>query len=190
MKPKLILGLAIVLGGGLFGCSESKSTNVNTATLLQNTFQKIEKRVPELACIGSTNGIPGSGEVWHGEEYADAAFVLRKSMILRPAGEFPQNANAGPNVRPDISIVITRYASSGDAQKDVQKSFFLRQSSPELKGTYKGAALYEDLGESGEVLMAICQSGQYVVEVNPDSEQAFPLVMKVMDVVLAELHSN
>jgi hypothetical protein len=36
----------------------------------------------------------------------------------------------------------------------------------------------------------VCQSGLYIVEINPNSEGASPLVMRVLDVVLAELDST
>jgi hypothetical protein len=60
----------------------------------------------------------------------------------------------------------------------------------EPKVTYKGATLYKNQGASGSVMAAICQSGLYVIEISPNSESASLLTMKVLDVVLAELHSN
>jgi hypothetical protein len=168
--------------------SDEVKLNVNPATFQQKTFQKVERRVPELVCIGTSTGIPGSGQVWHGEEYASAAFVLRKNTRYHPAGEFPRSTTPVPYA--DLFVTITRYASSSDAQKDLEKSFRLRAVTFEPKVTYKGATLYKYQGASGSVMAAICQSGLYVIEISPNSESASLLTMKVLDVVLAELHSN
>jgi hypothetical protein len=185
MKSKLILCLALVLSGGLFGCSTSKPTNLNTATLLQNALTKIDQQVPELKSIGMSTGISSLGQAWHGEEYASAEFVLRKNIRYHPAGEFSHETTPVPYV--DIYITITRYASFDDAQKDLERGLRLRQATPEPKANYKGATLYKYRSGGGTV---ICEDGLYVVEINPNSEGASPIVMQVLDVVLTELDSK
>ena len=134
-----------------------------------------------------TTGIPASGQVWHGEEYASGGFVLRQNTRYHPAGEFPRETKPVPYV--DISVTITRYASSGDAQKDL-KMGLLRNQGPQPKENYKGATLYRWLDSTGKTANVVCQSGLYIVEINPNSEGASPLTMKVLDVVLGELNST
>jgi hypothetical protein len=163
MKPKLILCLALVLSGGLFGCSHSP--NPNAAARLQNIFKEIEHQFPELGSANITSGTSSSGEVWKGEQYATAWF-----------GSF--------------RITIHRYASSDGAHKDVESSLRLRPATFQPKEIYKGTTLYRYQIASGKVMTAICQSGQYIIEINSSTERASQLTMKVLDAVLAELHSN
>jgi hypothetical protein len=189
MKPKRIFCLAFVLSSSLLGCSPAKPANIATATVAQSTFEKIEQRVPELACLSATAGVPGSGQVWHGEEYASATFVLRKGMILRPAGEFPQNAGAASNTDPDLSVIVTRYVSSSNAHKDLDRGFRLRSGMTPPKEIYKGAALYRYASEAGTM---ICHAGRYIIEIIPNPRGGITpsTIMKVLDVVLTECGSQ
>jgi hypothetical protein len=166
-----------------------KQTVLNTPTFLQNVLNKIEQQVPEYGSIGMTTGIRSSGQVWHGEEYASGGFFLRQYPRYHPAGEFPRETK--PVLFGDISVTIARYVSSGDAQKNLEMSLSLRQAAPPPKGIiYKGATLYRYLDSTGKTATVVCQSGLYIVEINPNSEGARPLTMKVLDVVLAELDST
>jgi len=187
MKPKLLLGLALGLSGGWFGCSTSESPHLTPVTSLPDVLKQIEQRVPELGAIGMTTGIPSSGQVWHGEEYASGGFFLRQNPRYHPAGEFPRETK--PVLFGDIYVTITRYASSGDAQKDLKMGLF-RNQGPQPKESYKGATLYRWLDATGKTANVVCQSGLYIVEINPNSEGAKPLTMKMLDVVLAELDSS
>jgi len=82
MKPKLILCLALVLSGGLFGCSTTSSRSVETFSpaQLQNhakeIFNKIEQQAPELGSTGMTTGTSSPAEAWHSEEYAAGGFFF------------------------------------------------------------------------------------------------------------------
>ena len=88
----------------------------------------------------------------------------------------------------DIAVTIHRYASSGDEEQDVEKSLFRdRQERPATKEKYKGADLYRWRSGGGQV---VCQDGLYVIEITPFREGASPVVMKVLDVVLAQLNST
>lgn len=87
---------------------------------------------------------------------------------------------------PDLFVIIHRYAFSGDAQKDLEMNLRVRQQSPQRKGLYKGAMLYRSHSSAGRV---ICEDGPYITESSAGSEGTSPLVMKVLDVVLAELNS-
>ncbi|HUZ07810.1 MAG TPA: hypothetical protein VMV89_10040 [Candidatus Paceibacterota bacterium] len=186
-KPKLILCLALVLSGGLFGCS-SKQTSTNTSASLQNILRQIEQRVPELESTGISAGISSSSQVWPGEEYASAGFVLMKNPRYHPVGEFPREKSPVPYC--DIYVTVTRFPSSGEVQKYIKNNLFgvARQASPERKGKkYKGAILYRYNSGFGHV---VCQDGLYIIEIMPINEGASPLTMKVLDVLLAELGSN
>jgi hypothetical protein len=60
----------------------------------------------------------------------------------------------------------------------------LRQAAPLPKENYKGALLYRFASGGGTV---ICQSSQYIVEINPNVEAARSLTLKVLDVVLGQI---
>jgi len=192
MKSKLLLCLALVLSGGLFGCSTTSSRSVETFSpaQLQNhakeIFNKIEQQAPELGSTGMTTGTSSPAEAWHSEEYAAGGFFL----LMNPtyiSKEFSQlRGMSSGKPLPDLHVTIHHYASSGDAQKDLEKSLRARQQPPQRKGLYKGAMLYRSHSGAGRV---ICEDGPYIIEISAGSEGASPLVMKVLDVVLAELNS-
>jgi len=146
-----------------------------------NYIKRIEQQVPELACVGATNGTPSSAQVWQGEEYASAGFVLRKNPRYHAPNEVPR-ARRVPLV--DFEVTIARYASAREAQQAVEKGLRQRPAMTPPKGSYKGATLYRYTSGGGN---AICQYGPYIVEVAPYSEASSPLTMKVLDVVLGEL---
>ena len=200
MNPKIILCLALVLSGVLAGCSPTAQPPA-TATAKPSQIQKqveslpdlktvltnLESSVPEFGSIGMSTGIPSSGQTWQVEEYARAGFVLRKNPRSNPPGTFPRETTPVPIV--DLYITITRYASAGEVQKYIKNSLFgiARSVSPEPKEEYKGAILYRYSSGFGQL---VCQSGLYIVEINPNCEGAMPLTMKVLDIVLAELDST
>jgi hypothetical protein len=156
-----------------------KQTVLNTATFMQSILKKIEQQLPELASAGISAGTSssahGQDEAWHGEEYAAAGFILPNNPRYRPQ---------------DLHVTIHRFATSGEAQQFLEESLRWRQATPQPKERYKDATLYRYLGASGAVMTALCQAGQYIVEISPYSEGGIPLTMKVLDVVLAELDST
>lgn len=161
-----------------------RQTVLNTATFLQNIFQRIEQQIPELRPTGTTTGTSSPAEPWKGEEYASGGFFLSKNPRYHAPGE----SAWGPTnvVYADLLVTIHRYASGGEAQSGLKLSLRSRQAVPEPKGIYKGATLYQYQGASGGVMTALCQSGQYIVETSAYSEGGIPWTMKVLDVVLAE----
>ena len=164
-----------------------RQTVLNTATFLQNIFQRIEQQIPELRPTGTTTGTSSPAEPWKGEEYASAGFSISKNPRYHAPGEFAR----GPTnvVYADLLVTIHRYASGGEAQSGLKLSLRSKQAVPAPKGIYKGATLYQYQGGSGGVMTALCQSGQYIVETSAYSEGGISWTMKVLDVVLAELDS-
>lgn len=189
MKPKIILSLALVLSGGLFGCSFTPKPILESKVVsFANVFKKVEHQVPELESIGMSTGIPSSGQVWHGVEYGTASFVLRNNIRYHPAGEFPRET--APVPYEDINVTITRYTSTEVEQKDLKNTFRLRQATFLPKETYQGAMLFRYKGTSRGVMSAICQSGHYIVEISAYNEPGSLWTMKMLDAVLASLHST
>jgi hypothetical protein len=188
MKPKLIL-FALVLSSGLFGCSStSQPASHNGAVSFERLFGKIEQQIPELESIGVKTDIPLSGRVWRGDEYATADFVLRNNIRYHPVGEFPRETAPVPYA--DINVAIARYASSEIEQDDLTNTFRLRQATFLPKEVYKGAVLYRHKGTSEGVVSAICQSGQYIIEISAYSEIGAQWTMKVLDTILPALDST
>jgi hypothetical protein len=188
MNPKLIL-FALVLSGVLSGCSSpTEPTSPDKTVSFENTFKKVEHQVPELESISTSGGIPGSGQVWRGEEYATANFALRGHIRYHPTGEFPRETNPVPYT--DMSVTITRYASSQHEQNEFENTFRLRQATFRPKEKYKGAVLYRYQGTSKGVLSAICQSGPYIIEISANTEPASFLTMKVLDAMLSGIDNN
>lgn len=191
VKTKLIFCLALVLSGGLFGCSTTSIRPVETFSpaQLQNhakeIFNKIEQQVPELGSTGMTTGTLSSSEIWHGDEYASGGFFLLKNptYISKEFSRLKGMSSGIPG--PDLDVTIHHYASSGDAQKDLERGFYSRPGTRPPKQIYKGATLYQYRSGAGRV---ICKDGPYIIEINPGSGGASPFVMKVLDVVLAELN--
>ena len=198
MKPKLILCLALVLNGCLIGCLIGCSTTSNrpaatySPVQLQNhaeeIFNKIEQQIPELGTTGIDAGTVSSSDVWHGDEYASGGFFLLKNPRYPPKEFFRLNGMSSEKPLPDLLVTIHRYASSGDAQQDLKKGLF-RNQGPLPKENYKGAILYRWLYSTGKTGTVVCQSGSYIIEINPNNGDTNLLVMKVLDVVLAELNS-
>lgn len=188
MNPKLIL-CALVLSGGLSGCSSTTEPATRDKTVsLENIFKKVEHQVPELESVGTSTGIPGSGQVWHGEEYATAQFVFRDNIRYHPAGEFPRATNPVPYA--DMSVTITQYDSSQHEQNELEDTFRMRQATFRPKEKYKGAVLYRYQGTSKGVMSAICQSGPYIIEIAAYTEPASLLTMKVLDAILPGLDTS
>jgi hypothetical protein len=191
MNPKLLLGLALILGGGLFGCSNIAphyAPPAASSMSLKEALRKIEQQVPELKSLAINHGVSSSGQVWQGEEYAQATYVLRNKVRYHPAGEFPHET--APVPYGDLNVVITRYASAGAAQKDLEKLPVQRQATFQPKENYRSATLRRYCDATGGVQDAVCRFQQYIVEINCYSQNAEPLTIKTLDVVLAELDST
>jgi hypothetical protein len=156
-----------------------KQTVSSTHTFLQNVLGKVRQQLPELAPLDITAGTTSRGEVLHGEEYTAGRFYLAKH---------PRPAPYGPpgTFYADLDATIHRSASAGDAQQDLERSLRLRQAPPQPQGDYRGASLYRSTSGGERVL---CRSGRYVVEIGALSEGGGPYVMKMLDVILAELDS-
>jgi hypothetical protein len=190
MKPKLILCLALILSGGLFGCSTTSNRSVETFSPVQlqnhakEIFNKIEQQVPELGSTGMATGTSSPAEVWHGEEYASGGFFLLKNPTYISKGFSQLRGMSSRKPLPDLYVTIHHYVSSSDAQQDVQNSLRLRQAALPQKKSHEGAVLYKYHSGGGTV---ICEDGPYVIEINPGNNGR-PFVMKVLDVVLAELN--
>jgi hypothetical protein len=200
MKPKILFCLALVLTGAVLGCTSpanrpgdslpqvqiQKPIEERAGQPLENVLRKIGRQFPDLAVEGMDTGTASSAgkspfEMWLGEEWASVRLVLAKNP--RPLSGYPGH------FIPDLYVTICLYASHDDEQRDVEKSLFgsMRQQTPSSKGQYKEATLYRWSSGGGHV---VCQAGLYVVEITPVSEGASPLVMKVLDAVLAELEST
>jgi hypothetical protein len=182
MKPKLILCLALVLSGGLFGCStfNKSSAKAHSVEIPQNISERIELEVPKLKCFYATNGTSPFVTAWNG------AFYLWKNPRYHPTGEFPREP-ATPLLYADIEVVILLYPSADDARRQFHKSFFLRQATFQPEQKYKGGTLRRYYDTTGGVQVAICQSSRFIVEIDCNSENVEPLTMKVLDAALSEL---
>jgi hypothetical protein len=186
MKPKVILCAVLALSGGLFGCSSTTKPVSRQATVsFEGLFAKVEQEIPELKSIGVRTNIPLAGRVWRGEEYATATFVFQNNVRYHPAGEFPRATAPVPYA--DIIVTICRYDSAEEEQKDLENTFRMRPATFGPKEIYKGAVLYRYQGASQGVVTAICQSGQYIVEISAASDPGPLYTMKVLDAILAVL---
>lgn len=183
MKSKLLISLTFILSGGLFGCSQLKQHG-NTRQNLSVISKKIEQRIPTLKYIQTTQ-LP---RVWNCKEEISAAFFLWKTPRYRPAGEFPREPKT-PSPYADMFVTIAKYDSAEDAMRDLKKSLHLRQATFQHNENYRRGTLYQYRDSTGAVQNAICQSHQYIVEVQCLSPAAKALTMKVMDTTLAQLDS-
>lgn len=189
MKLKLLLCLALVLSGGLFGCSTTKQppVKIRSAEIPQNISQKIELKVPKLKCFSATNGTSPFATAWSGgEQYMQVGFYLRKNPRYHPVGEFPREP-ATPLPYADMEVVIVLYPSADDAQRQFHNSLFLRQATFQPEQKYEGGTLRRYCDATGDVQVAICQSSRFVVEIDCYSQSVEPLTMKVLDSVLTGL---
>ena len=189
MKPKLLLCLALVLSGGLSGCSTIKQSPAKTHSveIPQNISERIEMELPQLKCFSATNGTSSIATAWNGgEQYMQAAFYLWKNPRYHPVGEFPGEP-ATPLPYADMKVVIVLYPSADDAQRQVHKSLFMRQATFQPKQRYKGGTLYLYCDATGGVQDVIYQSHRFIVEIDCYSQNVEPLAMKVLDAVLTGL---
>lgn len=172
------------IGGGYLEPSlTNDASQTDDGKDLADVLKKIPGQIPELAATHIKNAPTLPDTVWRGDAVAEAMFVLPKHLrympdILRGAPRIPY---------PDLEVTVTRYDFSSEAREAVEKSLRLRQAAPQPKENYRGSALYRFTSGAGIV---ICHSGEYVIEIDPFSEAAEPLVMKSLDVVLAELPKN
>jgi hypothetical protein len=189
IKTKLILGLALILSGVLVGCSFSKQSPSKThfGEIPQNMSKAIEMEVPELKCLGATNGTSPSAMAWNGgEQYMQAAFYLRRNPRYHPAREFPREP-AKPLPYADLNVVIVSYSSADEAQRQVHKSLMMRQAAFQPAEAYKDGTLHRYCDAAGGVQDLIYQSHRFVVEIDCYSRNVEPLTMKVLDAVLTEI---
>lgn len=168
---RAMLSIACVF---LCGCNHPTSAPKLAAldsAALQQILKNTGQKVPDLKLV-STNAL---STAWHGQALAKASFVLRQDK---------GSLSTVPEDR--IEIVITRYASTEDAQKSLEEGLRLRPAAEPPRKNYKGTWLYRYTygGEN-----AICQAEQYIIEIAPAGNDAKPLTMKVLDIMLAELAS-
>jgi hypothetical protein len=192
MKQKIILCLALVLSGGLFGCSTIKQfpAKTHSVEMPQNISERIELEVPKLKCFSATNGTAPFAAAWTawngGEQYMQAAFYLWENPRYHPVGEFPREP-ATPLLYADMEVVIVLCPSADDAQLQVHKSLSSRQATFQPEQIYKGGTLYQYCDATGGVHDVIYQSHRFIVEIDCYSQNVDPLTMKVLDATLAEL---
>ena len=189
MKTKLVFLLALVLSGLVLGCSaiEQSSAKSYLIEMPQNLPARIESMVPELKCLGATNGTSPSAMAWNGgEQYMQAAFYLRRNPRYHPAGEFPRKP-AKPLPYADLNVVIVSYSSANEAQRQVHKSLMMRQAAFQPAEAYKDGTLHRYSDAAGGVQDLIYQSHRFVVEIDCYSRNVEPLTMKVLDAVLTEI---
>ena len=175
--------MALVFGGVVFGGLSLLHANAgDTNVSLQNILAAAAAKVPELGVIGSIYEITPSGQVWHGEKSVSGEFLLRKNPRFHPWA-------AAPVPFVDMSATIARYASVGDTQNELPKGL-LRNQAYRSKESYRGAALYRWVDSTGGTSTVVCQSGRYIIEIDSYSDDARPLIMKLLDVVLAGIASE
>ena len=169
--------------------STSENHDLDATGNLQNLPKIVEREIPEFRLLNMQGGAPSDGkpsvgQIWlQGKEYVQAVFVLRNKTRYHAAGEFPRETKPVPYI--DIAFSVTRFDSPEDAHGEITKEMRFRQATPLPKEDYKGAWLYRFASGDGTV---ICQSGQYVVEINPLSEGARPSTLSLLDVVLAQIN--
>jgi hypothetical protein len=164
--------------------SVAKLANVNLVTVMQKILEKTVQQLPELKSAGITTGTSSSAEAWAGDEYATAGFMLAANAAYHPR----ELARKGlPHIA--LRTTVHRYVSPGAAQKDLERNLFARPAMAPPKETYKGATLYRYASGAGNV---ICQFNKYIIEISPIPQSGIKpsLVMKVLDVVMAELGST
>lgn len=169
------------LGGGYLEPSlTNNASQTDDGKDLAGVLRKIPEHIPELSPTHIKNAPTLPDTVWRGDAVAEAIFVLPKHLRY-----MPNILHGAPRIPyPDLEVTVARYDSSSQAQEAVEMSLRLRQAAPKPKESYQGAVLYRFSSGGG---VTICHSGEYVIEVDPFSEAAEPLVMKTLDVVLAEL---
>jgi hypothetical protein len=160
----------------------SKNQGLDVTVCLQNIPKKVEREIPELRLLSMEGGVPSHSQVWRGKEYARFVYVLRNKTRYHPVGEFPRATKPVPYM--DIEITVTRFNSPKDAHDGITKEMRSRQATPRPKESYRGAWLYRFTSGGGTV---ICESGQYVIEINPNSEAARPFTLGLLDVALAQI---
>jgi len=124
--------------------------------------------------------------VWHSKEITTATFGLRgdKARFVPPGKLF----NETLQIRiPDFKMTFVRFESSDQAEKAVPQSLRMRPGLHSPKEEYRGAVLYRYLDLSGGTSRALCSFGLYVVEIGGTPGIETELVMKILDVVLAEV---
>jgi hypothetical protein len=168
--------------------STSGNYDLDATGNLQNLPKIVEREIPEFRLLNMQGGAPSDGkpsvgQIWlQGKEYVQAVFVLRNKTRYHPLGEFPRETKPVPYI--DIAITVTRFDSPKVAHDQITKEMRLRPATPMPKENYKGAWLYRFTSGGGTV---ICQSGQYVIEINPNSEAARPFTLGLLDVALAQI---
>jgi hypothetical protein len=167
-----------VLDAALAEVSSTSTKTTATNTFWLHIFKGIEQRVPELMFSHTTVGPLGSS--FNGEEYAEGIFALSEKGVGDPR-EF---ARQGVRDR-GLTIKINRYPSSGSAKEDIDYFYSFRPEFLPAEETHKGATACRYDAGPAEVA---CQFNQYIIEVSPSfSDEMRSLVMKALDVVLAEL---
>ena len=180
---------ATICAAGLLicGCVTSPDTNrsppavtrTNTATIAHTLFQKIEQQLPELSLAGRPTPYRRP------PEYGKVEKIQVPDFSCRRIPDIPRwNSLGKENAVSGSSGHIARYPSSRDAQHALQSSLFQRPALTPPKENYRGASLYRYTSGGGTT---ICHAGEYIIEINPYSEGARPLTMKVLDIVLGEL---
>jgi hypothetical protein len=189
LNPKRILGLALLLSGGLFGCSTILQSPPKTHSdkIPQNISERIELEVPELKCFNATNQTsPFATGLNGGQQYMQAGFYLWKNPRYHPVGQFPREP-ATPLLYTDMDIVIVLYPTADDAQRQVHQSLSLRPAAFQPEQRYEGGTLHRYCDATGGVQDVIFQSHRFIVEIDCYSQNVEPLTMKVLDAVLTEL---
>ena len=99
MKPKLLLGLALVLSGGLFGCSQSYPNN-NEAERIENN-----REILRLATLIDSNKPPVTVEMLETGEFDGRLFDLGLSQ-----GQFTSYLGTAPENTQAILIRLMNYS--------------------------------------------------------------------------------
>ena len=157
--------------------STSENNDLDATVSLRNIPMVVEREIPELRMLNRQGGVRRQGQ-----EYIQAVFVLRNNTRYHPVGEFPRETKPVPYI--DIAITVTRFDCPKHAHDEIIKEMRLRQATPLPTENYKGAWLYRFTSGGGTV---ICQSERYVIEINPNSADARPFTMSLLDVVLAQI---
>lgn len=161
--------------------STSKNLDSDDTACLRIIPKVLEREIPELRLLNMQGCEALHGQARQGHEHMQAVFALRDKTRYHPLGEFPRETKPVPYI--DITITVTRFDSPKEAHDQITKEMRSRQATPMPKEIYQGAWLYRFTSGGGTV---ICQSGQYVIEINPNSEAARPFTLILLDVVLAQ----